>query len=230
MKTLIVGAGEIGSNLSSILSKRYETKIIDKDNELDFEPEIMHICFPYSEEFIEAVKDYQKNYKPKYTIIHSTVPVGTSKLCDAVHSPCMGIHPDLKESMLTFTKYLGGEDSSEVAQYFRRAGMKVYLTDKSETTELMKILSTSFYGLLIEWTKEVKDQCDEYDVPFEMWTHWTNNYNTGYEKLGHPEFHRPNLVPIKTKIKGHCILPNLEFLESKFTKFIGELNDILPTP
>ena len=225
MKTLIVGAGEIGCNLFSILSGRYETKIIDKDQPIEFDPEIMHVCFPYSDGFNDAVKGYKEAYNPKYSVINSTVPVGTSKGLEAIHSPCMGIHPDLKESMLTFTKYLGGEDASEVAQYFRRAGMKVYLTDKSETTELMKILSTSFYGLCIEWTKEVKEQCDEYGVPFEMWTHWTDNYNTGYEKLGHPEFHRPNLVPIKTKIGGHCVLPNLKFLDSKFSEFIEKQNE-----
>ena len=151
--------------------------------------------------------------------------MGTSKKLNVIHSPCIGIHPHLSESLLIFTKYLGGEDASEVAQYFRRAGMKIYLTDKSETTELMKILSTSFYGVCIEWTKEVKNQCDKYEVPFEFWTLWTENYNQGYEKLGHPEFRRPNLTPIQTKIGGHCVLPNLQFLNSKFSEFIKKQNE-----
>jgi len=225
MKTLIVGSGEIGKSLASVLGEYYDLDIFDKDGSSGIDPEIMHICFPYSDKFVDAVKEYQKDYEPKFTVIHSTVPVGTSKKLGAIHSPCIGIHPDLGKSMLTFTKYLGGKDASEVADYFRRAGMKVYLTDKSETTELMKILSTSFYGLTIEWTKEVKRLCDENKVPFEFWTLWTDNYNAGYEKLGHPEFSRPNLSPIKKKIGGHCVLPNLEFIKSKFSEFIKKQNE-----
>lgn len=225
MRTLIIGDGEIGRSLYGVLSRHYPIQIIGKLYSIDFNPEIMHICFPYSKEFIGAVKSYQKEYKPKYTIIHSTVPVGTSKKCCALHSPVIGIHPNLKESLLTFTKFLAGKDAGYVAQYFRRTGMKVYLTDKQETTELMKICSTSFYGLCIEWTKEVKRFCDKYKVPFEMWTLWTDNYNKGYGKLGHPEFHRPNLIPIKQKIGGHCVLQNLEFLKSKFSEFIKKQNE-----
>lgn len=221
MRTLIVGAGEIGQSLSNIFVKHYDVEIIDKDEELEreeFDVEIMHVAFPYSDKFVDYVKDYQVKYKPQFTVIHSTVPVGTSKKCNAIHSPVVGLHPFMEESLLTFTKYLGGEYSSLVAQYFRRANIKIYITDKSDTTELMKILSTSFYGVLIEWTKEVKRLCDKHSVPFEMWTLWTNNYNSGYTKLGHPEYTRPNLVPIMTPVGGHCILSNLEFLDSKFKK------------
>ena len=102
--------------------------------------------------------------------------------------------------------------------------MKVYITDKQETTELMKILSTTAHGLNIEYTKEVKRLCDENKTPFEMWTMWTDNYNNGYEALGHPEYKRPNLIPVMKKIGGHCVLPNLEFIKSKFTKFLKGLN------
>jgi len=224
MRTLIIGAGEIGKSLALAL-KEYDLDIIDKGIERDKTYEIMHICFPYSDKFVGSVNGYQEKYCPKYTVIHSTVPVGTSKRCNAIHSPCIGIHPHLEESLKTFTKFLGGKQASEVAQYFRRAGIKVSVTNKSETTELMKICSTSFYGLCIEWTKEVKRLCDENDIPFESWTLWTDNYNKGYEKLGCPEYSRPNLTPIKTKIGGHCVLPNLDFLDSPFSKFIREANN-----
>jgi len=225
MDTLIVGRGEIGKSLYSVLKDSYNVNIVDISDTSEMLPGIMHICFPYSERFVEQVKAYQKYYEPTYTIIHSTVPVGVSKKCNAIHSPCVGIHPHLAKSLKTFTKFLGGEKASEVAQYFRRAGINIYLFDKSETTELMKVLSTSFYGLLIEWTKEVKRQCEKYDVPFEAWTLWTNNYNRGYNLLGYPEYTRPNLIPIKTKIGGHCIIPNLDFLEGTFFKLIKELNN-----
>lgn len=225
MKTLIVGYGEIGKSLYEIFKNHYTVSCIDKDEVSPMFPEIMHVSFPYSENFINQVKEYQRFYKPKYTIIHSTVPVGTSRKCDAIHSPVVGLHPFLKESILTFTKFLGGEKASEVADYFRKANIKIYLTDKQETTELMKIGCTTYHGLCVEYTKEMKRLCDEYKVPFELWTMWNENYSSGYEKLGHPEYKRPNLVPIMKKIGGHCVLPNLNFIDNKFTEFIKELND-----
>lgn len=151
--------------------------------------------------------------------------MGTSRKCGAIHSPVTGLHPFLTESIQTFTKFIGGEQASEVADYFRRANIRVYITDKPETTELMKILCTTMHGLNIEFTKEVKRQCDKEGVPFELWTLWNRNYNEGYEKLDHPEYKRPDLIPIMKKIGGHCVLNNLQFLESKFADFIRELNN-----
>lgn len=233
MKTLIVGFGEIGKSLYEVLKPHYEIYSKDKETGTIGENigtvEIMHICFPYSDKFEEQVKEYQEKYKPKFTVIHSTVKVGTSRKLKSVFSPCIGLHPHLKESLGIFTKYLSGENASEVAQYFRRAGIKTYITDKQETTELIKQLSTTFYGVMIEYTKEVKRLCDASGVPFEFWTLWTENYNKGYQKLGYPEYTRPNLNPIMTKIKGHCILPNANILQSDFAKFILEKNQLQDT-
>jgi len=220
MKHLVIGTGEVGTAISKIFQCDIVGKVESFNSNFSFD--IIHICFPYSEDFIDEVKRYQELYKVKYTIIHSTVPVGTSRKLNAIHSPILGIHPYLEESIKTFTKYLGGENASEVADEFRRAGMKVYITDKSETTELMKILCTTKYGLDIEWVKDVKDQCNKYKVPFEFYSLWTDNYNMGYNKLGQSQFTRPNLIPIKGKIKGHCVRPNLELLETKFTKLLKE--------
>ena len=219
--------GEVGKSLRNVLGEHYHPIFtVDKDT---LNPigtfDIIHICIPYNKNFILEVKKYQHDYNPKYTVIHSTVPPGTCKKLGAIHSPILGIHPNLEEGIKTFPKYLGGEKASEIADYFRRAGLTVYVFDKAETTELMKILDTTFYGVCIEYTKDVKRQCEKFAVPFEAWTLWTQNYNKGYTELGHPEYVRPNLVPIMTTIKGHCVLPNTELLETNFTKFIKELNE-----
>ena len=113
--------------------------------------------------------------------------------------------------MRTFKKYIGG-GNSEIIQWFRRKGFKVYSFDKPETTELMKLLSTDKYKTDIEHTLKVKSFCEKYDVPFSAWTLWTDNYNKGYEKLGYPEYARPNLIPMKGKIGGHCVLQNQKLL------------------
>lgn len=225
MNSIIIGQGEIGKSLEKVLSPYHPTYIRDIKSDLKGEYDIMHIAFPYSNEFLNQVKHYQLDYSPKYTIIHSTVPVGTSRMCNALHSPVIGLHPFLEESIKTFTKFIGGKDASQVADYFRRANIKTYLTDKQETTELMKILSTTNHGLNIEFTKEVKRLCDQENVPFEMWTLWTDNYNKGYEELGHPEYKRPNLIPVMKKIGGHCVLPNTKLIKSKFADFIRSLNE-----
>lgn len=224
MKTLIIGNGEIGKALYNCLKDYHEVYVRDKQAVAVYGIEILHIAFPYSKDFLREVKKYQNKYKPKFTIVHSTVPVGTCKKVNAVHSPVIGVHPYLAESIKTFTKFLGGEDASGVADYFRRANIKVYLTDKAETTELMKVLCTTKYGIDIEYVKDVKSQCKKYGVPFEAWTLWTENYNKGYLNLGQEQFTRPNLVPIMTKTGGHCVLPNAKLIETKFTKLIRLLN------
>jgi len=222
MKSLVIGAGQIGTAIATV----FECDAIDKGEKADSKQyDILHICIPYSEEFIDTVKEYQFKYGPQYTVVHSTVPVGTCSELEAVHSPVLGIHPHLEQGVRTFTKFLGGKHASEVADYFRRAGLTIYIFDKSETTELMKILDTTFYGLCIEYTKDVKKQCHDFDVPFEAWTLWTNNYNDGYVKLGHPEYVRPNLVPIMQNIAGHCVLPNAELLVTPFTQFLKKRNN-----
>lgn len=223
---LIIGAGEVGGSLYRVLNPYHNTFLIDKEPKvLSGDPEIMHICFGYNDDFIKQVKEYQEKYNPKYTVIHSTVPVGTSRQLNSIHSPIIGIHPYMDEGIKTFVKYLGGEQASEVAQFFRRAGLRVYLFDKSETTELLKIMDTTFYGVCIEYTKEIKRLADQYGIPFEAWTLYNDNYNKGYQALGYPEFTRPNLVPVMTKIGGHCVLPNTQFIENEFTKLIQKLND-----
>ena len=223
--TLIIGAGEIGKALYEVLGKVYEVRMIDIGDEGVGPFDIIHICFPYSDKFEEAVTGYRQKYLPKYTVIHSTVPPGTSKKLGATHSPIIGQHPYLAESLKTFTKFVGGIDADEVSEYFRKAGLKTYICRKSETTEIGKVLLTNYYAVCIEFIKEAEKICDKFKIPFaEAFTIFNQEYNKGYSKLGYPEYQRPVLQPQQSKIGGHCIIPNLDFLNSKFSKFISKLN------
>ncbi len=220
MQSLIIGAGEVGLALQSIL----KCKIIDKQD-LIGTFDIIHVCFPYSDQFEDEVKKYQQKYNPKHTVIHSTVPVGTSRKLKAIHSPIRGMHPELKKSILTFVKFIGGENSDEIADYFRNHGIKVQLCRKQETTELMKLLDTLYYGVCIEFAKEAERLCEKNEVPFsEVYTLANQSYNKGYEKLGYSEFIRPVLQPLKKKIGGHCVLQNTAFLESEFVELVRNRN------
>lgn len=215
----VVGLGQIGRAIAKVF-ERGEHSVIGYDLSFDLEPQgsivdVLHICIPYSDPllFAKEVDRYNHLFHPTHTVIHSTVPVGTSYLLNCLHSPVVGLHPNMETSLLTFTKFIGGEKSGEVADHFRSAGFKVYLFKDSQTTELMKLLSTTFYGLCIEYTKDIDRLCDQWGIPFEAWTLWIENYNRGYEELGYREYMRPNLVPMRKKIGGHCIRPNLDLLQ-----------------
>ncbi len=235
-KALIIGLGEVGSALHTVLGKVHNVSVKDGADSLHYDSlyrapdegerfDFMHICFPYDGSFVQEVGKYQRIYHTDVTVVHSTVPVGTCRQVGAVHSPVIGLHPHLQQSLLTFTKFVGGEQAGEVARHLMRAGIKCYVTDKPESTELLKLLSTTFYGLCIEWTKHVKELCIRYETPFEAYTLWTQVYNEGYRQLRRAELTRPNLVPIQGKIGGHCVLPNLDMMvESEFTELIRERN------
>lgn len=217
MKSIIIGQGEAGLALYQILNKHYPTKTYDKylnKKIIVGKFDILHIGFPYSgPEFISEVKKYQDKFKPKYTIIHSSVPVGTSRKCNALHSPIRGLHPNLVTSLLVFPKFIGGLEASQVADYFRRADINVILCDDQETTELGKLLDTEYYRACIEFTKRAKELCNQHNVNFhEVYTLFNQTYNESFIKLGHPEFVRPVLQPIMKEIGGHCIIPNSKLL------------------
>lgn len=210
MKTIIIGAGEVGLALREVLSG-YRPDLYDTTfpSQPEGEYDYMHITFPYSERFEEYVKAYQEKYRPKYTVVHSTVPVGTSERLGALHSPIRGLHPNLARGIRTFPKFIGGSAASEVADYFRRVGLKVALFDKSGTTEAMKLYDTEYYKVCIDFAKRVKTFCNKNGLNFhEVYTLANQTYNEGYTALGYPEYVRPVLQPIMTPTGGHCVEPN----------------------
>lgn len=221
-KTIIAGVGEVGAALYDVLAEYDPISVDPKLNTWTstasygspYKETILHICFPFSPDFIKEVKRYQKEYNPVYTVIHSTVPLGTSRRCTAIHSPIRGLHPHLAEGIRTFVKFIGGKDASRVADYFRRAGLTVALFDEPETTEAMKLFDTEYYRACIEFAHRVKEYCTTHRLSFhEVYGLANQTYNEAYEKLGHPEYRRPVLQPIMTPIGGHCVLPNKELIK-----------------
>lgn len=212
-KNIVVGLGEVGSAIQQIFTAEGHDWKSGSMHERQFD--YLHICFPYSDSFVDDVKEYQRLCQPKYTIVHSSVPVGTSRKCDAIHSPVRGLHPNLERGVRTFSKFIGGKDASNVADLFRRVGLKVILFDKQETTEAMKLFDTQYYLECVRFCKRVKEFCDANELNFhEVYTLGNHTYNEGYAELGHKEYVRPVLQPIMTEIGGHCLLPNEVLLEN----------------
>jgi hypothetical protein len=227
-KTLIIGFGEIGKSLHSILKEKYIVETADINNQPDVsDVDVMHICFPYGKNFVKEVKRYKKKYKPKYVVIHSTVKIGTSKKCKAYYSPVRGIHPHLEQSLQTFVKYLAPR-CDYLVEYFKNVGIPVEEHDSTETLEAMKLYCTTLYGLSIIAEKEMYDFCKKNNLDFDMvYTKSNETYNEGYKILGFPQYTRYNLKHHDGKIGGHCVIPNCHILKTDIAKFIIKKNNKL---
>ena len=224
---LIIGAGEVGRSLYNILKKHYQVSIRDKNENYEGRFEVLHITYPPVKNFVAITQNYIKKYKPKVVIVHSTVAVGTTpKIAPfAVHSPIRGIHPRLEAGIKTFVKYFGGKKTKQAAKIFSSIGIKTRIFKKPETTELLKILDTTYYGWNIVFCKEVKKICEKLKLDFdEVYTIANHDYNDGYAKLRKPNVIRPILKPIPGKIGGHCIIPNCNLLDDWLTSTIKKRN------
>ena len=234
-KTLIIGAGEIGKSLQQVLDRAYDVYIRDQEEDEGLNKNwfrVIHICYPYSERFIEITQKYIKQYRPELVIIHSTLKPGTTKQLGKgfVHSPVNGKHPNLAQSILTFIKFIGGNDIYDTfaaVAHLQKAGIKTQVFANSTTTELAKVQCTRRYGVSLVEMKESVRECEEFGVPFqEVYTEWNNAYNQGYAELGDQRFSRPVLYPLPGPIGGHCVIPNLELLADRpLSEFIKSRNE-----
>jgi UDP-N-acetyl-D-mannosaminuronate dehydrogenase len=226
MKNCILGFGEIGKALFS-LYKEKKIDVIKKDINDNFyfnNIDVLNVCIPYSNKFINIINDEIKKCNAKLTIIHSTVPIGTTKKIKIplnshiVNSPIVGSHPFLKKSLKTFIKFIGSNDKKAIQlakKHYKKLDIKSKSFNTFETTETAKLLCTSYYGLCIAWHDYINDVCKINNIDSSVVKKWNKNYNYGYNKLNLSMFTRPILNPPKNKkIGGHCIIPNAELLNN----------------
>ncbi len=219
MNQLIIGYGQVGRAIASILNiKEYIDNA--QPGELKHKYyDVLHICIPYNKTFMSEVVRYTYNFAPKLVIIHSTVPIGTTSKLGAVHSPIRGVHPNLVKGIKTFPKYFGGVGARKAAAIFSKKGIKVKVTDRAENTEAMKLWDTTQYGAMIMLNKEIYEFCDMNGLDFDfVYTEANISYNEGYSKLGRKEVVRPVLKYIPGEIGGHCVLENANLLDSPTAK------------
>lgn len=223
MKSLVIGQGQIGMALHQIFSGAHECRIRDVLVEAN-DPmgvEVLHIAYPYSENFVEHTLAYIEWYKPRLTIIHSSVAVGTTDLCGphVVHAPERGRYPNLAQEMAAFTKFVGGRqnDDRELARdYFAKCKWPVVLVDDPSWTELVKLLSNAHLGLEIAWRQEVRRIAKSFGLHgHAVYNAWEDSYNRGHMALGHKQLVRPTVRP--DPIGGHCILPCIDILSEQFS-------------
>ena len=232
MRGLVVGLGEVGAALLRVLSAKYPTVGYDGQDGGPIPPaDILHIAFPWQDGFVEKVQGYREQSGARLVVVHSTVPVGTTRQIggDVVHSPVHGVHPHLDLGLRTFVKYVGAVDphvAHTVALYLADAGIRARTVESPETSELSKLFLTTVYGLSILACKEMARECARHGVPMRVaYEDALAAYNDGYRKLGMGHVAQPILEPMPGTIGGHCVRANGALLGGFLGDLLGSWDD-----
>lgn len=237
----ILGHGEMGSAIARICREaQLEVLIRDltfdqiKDKKVDF----LHVNIPEKDnkQFIDTIVESIKELSPGLTIINSSVKVGTCRKiqkltgADIVHSPVIGAHPHLYESIkFHFPKIIGPVNKNSFKKaylHFKALKLKIEIFDCAETSEAAKLLDLVHYAWDIIFCKWIKEVCSNLDLNFDqVYTKYNNIYNKGYSKL-RSNVKRPILIPMDGPIGGHCTIEGTILFDktytNRFTKFILE--------
>lgn len=210
---LVVGLGEVGKPLLEVVSRRYAAVGVDAEPVPPAgECDVMHICYPFAiADFVAQTAAYIERYRPRLTIINSTVAPGTTR---AVHgaagapiaySPVRGKHCKMAQELLHYTKFVGGidaESAQAAAAHFASLSMKTRILASPEAAELAKLTETTYFGLLIAWAQEVERYCDRFVVGYDEVVSF-------YEEIAF----LPPVEYFPGAIGGHCVMPNIAILK-----------------
>jgi hypothetical protein len=238
---LVVGLGEIGLPILTILKKSTRTIGFDIDpKKVDTKQleaakndpiSLIHFCIPYTNKFEEIIIKTVKERKPKGIVIHSTIKPYTTeriqKLLDipVIYSATRGVHKRMIKDIKRYTKFYSVYDwapnaiwaDKTFSNILKKAGVKTKKMSTPLTLELAKILvDTSYYGWLINYAQLTNMIAIDHKVDFdEMWT-----FSDEIHKfLGN----RPKMFP--GIIGGHCVIPNLNLMHNQTLDLIRDIND-----
>ena len=214
--SLVVGLGEVGRPLLEVLSRAHPVQGIDlAPVEVHSVVDLLHVCYPAGGgKFIEVTAAYASQYRPELIVIHSTVPVGTTRAVQAVvqmpvvHSPVRGKHVRMAEELTRYVKFVGAfqEDAGERAErHFQAAGMKTRRLGSPEATELAKLSETTYLGLLVAFAQDVNRMARTSGVEFD-------DVASFYDEIEY----LPRVRFFPGVIGGHCVMPNIALLKQTF--------------
>ena len=221
MNHLVIGLGEIGTAVTNTLvNAKYKVSTADINPDFIFKNiDVVHICFPYSKEFVKEVKKYVGIYNPKLIIIYSTVQVGTTQqILHAVHCPIEGRHPSLDYGVKNFKKFIGYndvEDRDLAIKVWEDISEYVALPD-TKWTEFLKLASTSKYGINIVWADYMADVAEQLGMSYGHVKEWDKAYNRLYRRMHQSNLQKYVLDSPDGYIGGHCIVPNADLLNQSF--------------
>ena len=215
-KVVVVGLGEVGKPLFELASRHHDVIGVDIEPPKQWAEnvDVVHICFPFEiKNFIGEAARYIELFKPRVTIVNSTVGIGTTRAIaertgtPVVNSPVRGKHVRMLEELQHYTKFVGAMDAqgAELARkHFESMGLKTKILSTPEATELAKLTETTYFGLMIAWAQEVERYCDRVNQEYA-------EVSSFYEEI---KFFPP-VRYFPGVIGGHCVMPNIEIL-SKF--------------
>lgn len=211
--TLVVGLGEVGSALASVLECRGAVLRHDLEpREFTEKIAIMHFCVPFREhlEFEAACLSYMRRFEPSLTIINSTVVPGTTRRIaetsgmPVAYSPVRGKHVRMEADLLRYTKFVAAPDAATAQRaddHFRLAGLKTCQLHPPEILELAKLAETGYFGLLIAFAQELNRYAERVGGTYSDATRLIDEVNF----LPHCRFF-PGFIG------GHCVIPNIHLL------------------
>ena len=214
---IVLGLGEVGRPLFDIISTQHPTFGVDVEppQEIPGNIDVMHVCYPFHiRDFLGETARYIETFKPKLTVINSTVAIGTTRKISEMtgsalaHSPVRGKHTRMRDEIYQYKKFVGAADSTqarEAADHFASVGLRTQILSSPEATELAKLTETTYFGLMIAWAQQVERYCDALDVDY-------SEIASFYEEI---KFFPP-VKYFPGVIGGHCVMPNIEILR-KFT-------------
>ena len=227
---IVIGLGEVGMAIMRLIAKKYN--VIGIDTFVNMESlknmkniEIMHVAIPYTDKFEEIVNNYKEIFKPDFIVIYSSVLPGTTEKFGeyAIHSPIEGRHPNLFESVSSFTRYISGPMANRLETFYKSLNLNVVCYSNSRITEVGKLLSTTRYGVNLMFADISNEICEKYNVKYENAVlDYINMYNNGYNYLEN-RFIQPKLTPPNGNIGGHCVINNAKILMNSTKNKIIEL-------
>ena len=238
MNELIVGYGEIGKAVKEAFCP---TALTYDNGDASQSPlpsgpyDVMHICFPYSDSFIEHARFYISTYQPRHIAVWSTLKIGTAKLLgnNVVHTPTEGKHPKLADSMRVMPRWVGYNDQSEAdffATYFESKDTKVRIVENTDYTEALKLLSTTEYGVNLVYADYKKRVADSIGMDYDLCMLWNGDYNHLYQQLGMPQFQKFVLTPPNGVCGGHCVRENSILLSEQYPDTMLERINAMKKP
>jgi UDP-N-acetyl-D-mannosaminuronate dehydrogenase len=215
-KVVVLGMGEVGQPLFRILSRKFDCVAVDIDPVEINEPcAVLHVCYPFwVPDFVATTARYIEKYKPRLTMIHSTVAPGTTRKIHEtlpgqaiVYSPVRGKHARMEADMLRYKKFVAGLDPPAVEgaqQHLRQAGFQTDTFPTPDIAELSKLLETTYFGVLIGWAQEVERLAAQHDGSFDDVVSFIKEV----------DFLPSHIFP--GLIGGHCVMPNIAILRTQF--------------
>lgn len=213
-KTLVVGLGEVGGALATVLERTAPILKLDIEPQDFGEPiEVMHLCVPFTgkSRFEEIALSYIERFKPALTIINSTVLPGTTRTIaqrcarPVAYSPVRGKHVRMAQDLLHYRKFVAAsepETARLAEEHLQQAGMQTHRVTRPETLELAKLAETTYFGVMIAFAQEMNRYAATVDA----------NYDEAVSFFDEVAF-LPQTRYFPGFIGGHCVIPNINLLQ-----------------